>query len=167
MQAWRRRARPLTHTTELICDRLQMFASMVATQLKQSHVCPLPLSAQPVMWDYDFALRLYPAPDAFVMADRTDAAHTLFGDPSAFPLRIVIFVLEFPPLTCVRVIGACLRRRAPLLCCCLAAIWWSSFSFADEMTQCMNPGSFGASGTFVCYLPNTGEVEVSQVGVDE
>jgi len=100
----------------------EMFESMVSTQLRQSHVCPLPLSVQPVMWDHDHALRLYPLPDALVMADRTDAAHATVGDDP------------------------------------------------DAATRCMNPGSFGATGTFVCYLPNAGEggeVEVSQVTADE
>ena len=36
---------------------------LVRSMLEQAHLCPLPLSVQPVYWDYDYALRLYPLPD--------------------------------------------------------------------------------------------------------
>eukprot|EP00850_Spirogloea_muscicola_P010866 SM000065S20215 [mRNA] locus=s65:288301:292052:- [translate_table: standard] len=46
------------------------FHHLVATVLQQGHLCPLPLSTQPVFWDFDHALRLYPAPHTLVLADR-------------------------------------------------------------------------------------------------
>eukprot|EP00850_Spirogloea_muscicola_P003249 SM000013S26418 [mRNA] locus=s13:198863:202689:- [translate_table: standard] len=46
------------------------FHHLVATVLQQGHLCPLPLSTQPVFWDFDYALRLYPAPHTLVLADR-------------------------------------------------------------------------------------------------
>jgi hypothetical protein len=45
------------------------FAHLALTLLQQSHLCPLPLSAQPVHWAYDQALQLYPLPHALVLAD--------------------------------------------------------------------------------------------------
>ena len=40
---------PLLQLTRTVCD--------------QGHLCPLPLATQPIHWDLDFALRLYPLPD--------------------------------------------------------------------------------------------------------
>lgn len=36
---------------------------LVATITHQSHLCPLPLTVQPIIWNYDHCLRLYPTPD--------------------------------------------------------------------------------------------------------
>lgn len=35
---------------------------LVATIIHQSHLCPLPLSIQPIIWNYDHCLHLYPTP---------------------------------------------------------------------------------------------------------
>lgn len=35
---------------------------LVATITHQSHLCPLPLSVQPIIWNYDHCLHLYPTP---------------------------------------------------------------------------------------------------------
>jgi hypothetical protein len=51
-----------------------MFENLAVTLLQQSHVCPLPMTAQPVYWNYDHALRLYPLPDVVVVADPSRAA---------------------------------------------------------------------------------------------
>jgi len=41
----------------------QSFSSqLVATITHQSHLCPLPLTVQPIIWNYDHCLRLYPTP---------------------------------------------------------------------------------------------------------
>jgi hypothetical protein len=45
---------------------------MARTLLCQGHLCPLPLSAQPVYWENDHALRLHPLPDALVIAEDED-----------------------------------------------------------------------------------------------
>lgn len=37
---------------------------LVSTILDQAHLCPLPQSARPVLWEFDHALRLYPMPSA-------------------------------------------------------------------------------------------------------
>jgi hypothetical protein len=51
--------------------RRALFAHLALTLLQQSHLCPLPLVAQPVHWRHDHALRLYPLPHAVVLADGT------------------------------------------------------------------------------------------------
>ncbi len=57
-----------------------MFEHLCATLLQQSHLCPVPLEAQPVFWNYDHALHLYPIPDVLVLADRVPCAS--FGFPA-------------------------------------------------------------------------------------
>lgn len=57
-----------------------MFEHLCATLLQQSHLCPVPLESQPVFWNYDHALHLYPIPDVLVLADRLPCAS--FGFPA-------------------------------------------------------------------------------------
>lgn len=45
------------------------FEHLVATVAHQSHLCPLPLTTQPISWNHDHALRLYPTPHTVVLAD--------------------------------------------------------------------------------------------------
>lgn len=42
---------------------------LVRTVVDQAHLSPFPLSVQPVFWDYDHSLRLYPLPTALILAD--------------------------------------------------------------------------------------------------
>lgn len=39
-----------------------LLLQLVATITHQSHLCPLPLTVQPIIWNYDHCLRLYPTP---------------------------------------------------------------------------------------------------------
>ena len=55
-----------------------MFEHLCATLLQQSHLCPVPLEAQPVFWNLDHALHLYPIPDVLVLADRAPCASFAF-----------------------------------------------------------------------------------------
>ncbi|KAJ8500607.1 hypothetical protein OPV22_011159 [Ensete ventricosum] len=48
------------------------FQHLVATITHQSHLCPLPLTVQPIIWNYDHCLRLYPTPHAIVLGDRSE-----------------------------------------------------------------------------------------------
>lgn len=52
---------------------------MCATVLQQAHLCPLPLEAQAVYWQYDAALHLYPLPDALILADSAPMASHSFA----------------------------------------------------------------------------------------
>lgn len=38
------------------------FLQLVATIIHQSHLCPLPLGVQPIIWNFDHCLHLYPTP---------------------------------------------------------------------------------------------------------
>jgi DNA polymerase epsilon subunit 2 len=50
----------------------QLSRHAIKTVLDQSHLSPLPLSASPIYWQHDHALRLYPFPDALIVGDRVD-----------------------------------------------------------------------------------------------
>ncbi|RDY07744.1 DNA polymerase epsilon subunit B, partial [Mucuna pruriens] len=47
------------------------FQHLVATITHQSHLCPLPLTVQPIIWNYDHSLHLYPTPHTIVLGDRS------------------------------------------------------------------------------------------------
>lgn len=48
------------------------FEHLVATITHQSHLCPLPLTVQPIIWNYDHCLHLYPTPHTIVLGDRSE-----------------------------------------------------------------------------------------------
>jgi len=50
----------------------QLSRHAIKTVLDQGHLSPLPLSASPIYWQHDHALRLYPFPDALIVGDRVD-----------------------------------------------------------------------------------------------
>ncbi|XP_022137711.1 DNA polymerase epsilon subunit B isoform X2 [Momordica charantia] len=47
------------------------FEHLIATITHQSHLCPLPLVIQPIIWNYDHCLHLYPTPHVIVLGDRS------------------------------------------------------------------------------------------------
>ncbi|KAG2440412.1 hypothetical protein HYH02_010300 [Chlamydomonas schloesseri] len=61
------------------------------TLLQQGHLAPLPLLAQPVYWQYDSAMGLYPLPDAVILADGSAAQEEFVHEgcrvinPGTFP----------------------------------------------------------------------------------
>ncbi|KAL8457157.1 hypothetical protein ACS0TY_034318 [Phlomoides rotata] len=48
------------------------FEHLVATITHQSHLCPLPLSVQPIIWNFDHCLHLHPTPQTIVLGDRSE-----------------------------------------------------------------------------------------------
>ncbi|KAG8382969.1 hypothetical protein BUALT_Bualt05G0135200 [Buddleja alternifolia] len=48
------------------------FEHLVATITHQSHLCPLPLSVQPIIWNFDHCLHIYPTPHTIVLGDRSE-----------------------------------------------------------------------------------------------
>ncbi|KAL0318658.1 UNVERIFIED_CONTAM: DNA polymerase epsilon subunit B [Sesamum angustifolium] len=48
------------------------FEHLVATITHQSHLCPLPLSVQPIIWNFDHSLHIYPTPHTIVLGDRSE-----------------------------------------------------------------------------------------------
>ncbi|KAG8921571.1 DNA-directed DNA polymerase epsilon, subunit B [Tulasnella sp. 408] len=43
---------------------------LVQTILDQGHLSPLSLSVQPIIWELDHTMRLYPMPTALILADK-------------------------------------------------------------------------------------------------
>lgn len=54
----------------------KMCTHLAKTLLAQAHLCPLPATSRPVLWDHDASLRLYPCPDLLVLADQ----HEMYTD---------------------------------------------------------------------------------------
>lgn len=48
-----------------------VFKHLAATLVQQAHLCPLPMTQNPIYWEYDHALWLYPAPNGIFLGDRT------------------------------------------------------------------------------------------------
>ena len=72
-------------------NTFQIHEHLVTTIIANEHLCPLPLTAQPIYWQFDAALRLHPTPDAIVLADKCEAYEarregSLCFNPSAFPI---------------------------------------------------------------------------------
>jgi len=66
-----------------------MWGHLALTLLQQSHLCPLPLVLQPIYWQYDHALQLYPLPHAVVVADSSpQAEHSHEGCKVFNPVRV-------------------------------------------------------------------------------
>ncbi|KAL4422834.1 hypothetical protein ABPG75_009031 [Micractinium tetrahymenae] len=63
-------------------DDAPLFEHVCATVLQQSHLCPVPLEYQPIYWEFDHALYVYPLPDALVLADAAPAASFEFDSCS-------------------------------------------------------------------------------------
>ncbi|GMF38204.1 unnamed protein product [Phytophthora fragariaefolia] len=42
------------------------------TLIDQAHLCPLPLMANPINWDFDSSLQLFPVPDVLILGDSTE-----------------------------------------------------------------------------------------------
>ena len=56
----------------------QAFDHLCATVLQESHLCPVPLEFQPVTWEFDHSLWVYPLPNGLVLADAEPAARYTF-----------------------------------------------------------------------------------------
>ncbi|OWZ23863.1 DNA polymerase epsilon subunit [Phytophthora megakarya] len=45
---------------------------LAKTLIDQAHLCPLPLMANPINWDFDSSLQLFPAPDVLILGDSSE-----------------------------------------------------------------------------------------------
>ncbi|CAI6003481.1 unnamed protein product [Closterium sp. NIES-65] len=67
------------------------FTHVATTVVHQAHLSPLPLAAQPVFWDYDFTLHLFPAPHVLILADSSGQSSAVVNgitciNPGSFSL---------------------------------------------------------------------------------
>ncbi len=66
-----------------------MFQALSATLLQQSHLCPLPMYSQPIRWQLDPSLRLYPLPHCVVLADSQPQQQCVFASTLCInPVRV-------------------------------------------------------------------------------
>ena len=63
---------PREDEDEMTSGHRQLSRHAIKTVLDQGHLSPLPLSASPIYWQHDHALRLYPFPDALIVGDRVE-----------------------------------------------------------------------------------------------
>ncbi|KAK9732461.1 hypothetical protein RND81_04G002100 [Saponaria officinalis] len=60
------------------------FAHLVATIVHQSHLCPLPLTIQPISWNHDHSLHLFPTPHTIILGDRSEQKSFKYGGVTCF-----------------------------------------------------------------------------------
>ncbi|CAH8383894.1 unnamed protein product [Eruca vesicaria subsp. sativa] len=61
------------------------FEHLAHTITHQSHLCPLPLMVQPIIWNYDYSLRLYPTPPhTIVLGDMSEQKTFKVGGTTCF-----------------------------------------------------------------------------------
>lgn len=54
------------------------FDQTCSTVIQESHLCPVPLEYQPIAWEYDHSLYVYPNPHGLILADSEPAARSIF-----------------------------------------------------------------------------------------
>ncbi|KAF9931098.1 DNA-directed DNA polymerase epsilon, subunit B [Linnemannia zychae] len=55
------------------CGDVVIQKQLVRTIIDGAHLCPLPLTTRQISWAHDHALRIYPIPDALILADKFEA----------------------------------------------------------------------------------------------
>jgi DNA polymerase epsilon subunit 2 len=54
------------------------FDQTCSTVIQESHLCPVPLEYQPIAWEFDHAMYVYPNPHGLVLADSEPASRSIF-----------------------------------------------------------------------------------------
>ncbi len=72
---------------------------MSETILSQSHLSPFALHVQPVFWDQDKSLSLFPSPHSLILSDRcqpfqTQVAGCSCFNPHSFPVNFSFEILS-------------------------------------------------------------------------
>ncbi|KAG1656761.1 DNA polymerase epsilon subunit 2 [Nymphon striatum] len=88
-------------TQEIVIIREDLLSKLVRTILSQVHLSPVPLHAQPIYWEFDHALRIYPLPDLIIYADKIDPysismSGTQVMNPGSFSKSEFIFKVYLP-----------------------------------------------------------------------
>uniref|UniRef100_A0AAV1UIC8 DNA polymerase epsilon subunit n=1 Tax=Peronospora matthiolae TaxID=2874970 RepID=A0AAV1UIC8_9STRA len=55
-----------------VVSQMDISKHLAKTLIDQAHLCPLPLMANPINWDFDASLQLFPAPDVLIIGDSTE-----------------------------------------------------------------------------------------------
>lgn len=65
--------KPDMHESQLLSEHL------IKSVVDQAHLCPLPLTARPVVWNHDRAMWLFPLPHVVCIADKVDTYVCKYG----------------------------------------------------------------------------------------
>ncbi|KAG0056597.1 DNA polymerase epsilon subunit 2 [Gryganskiella cystojenkinii] len=83
------------------CGDVVIQKQLVRTILDGAHLCPLPLTTRQVSWAHDHALRMYPIPDALILADKFEAYNFKYQNchcmnPGSFPTSDYSWMVYYP-----------------------------------------------------------------------
>ncbi|KAG0003939.1 DNA-directed DNA polymerase epsilon, subunit B [Modicella reniformis] len=83
------------------CGDVVIQKQLARTIIDGAHLCPLPLTTRQVSWAYDHALRIYPIPDALILADKFEAYSTKYKNchcmnPGSFPTSDYSWKVYYP-----------------------------------------------------------------------
>ncbi|KAG9322544.1 hypothetical protein KVV02_003056 [Mortierella alpina] len=83
------------------CADVVVQKQLVRTIIDGAHLCPLPLTTRQVSWAHDHALRLYPVPDALILADKFEAYNFKYQNchsmnPGSFPTSDYSWMVYYP-----------------------------------------------------------------------
>ena len=77
------------------------FDQTCSTIIQESHLCPVPLEYQPISWEWDHAMYVYPNPHGLVLADAEPAARSIFDTCDCInPVRDIDIAMNIL-LTCI------------------------------------------------------------------
>ncbi|KAI9921756.1 hypothetical protein PsorP6_002280 [Peronosclerospora sorghi] len=57
---------------------------LAKTIIDQAHLCPLPLMASPINWEFDASLHLFPVPDVLILGDSTEKYQLGYASVAVF-----------------------------------------------------------------------------------
>ena len=70
------------------------FDQVASSVIQESHLCPVPLEYQPIAWEWDHSLWIYPNPHGLVLADSEPAARSIFDTCDCLnPVRLIWFLV--------------------------------------------------------------------------
>ncbi|KAG9069103.1 DNA-directed DNA polymerase epsilon, subunit B [Linnemannia hyalina] len=83
------------------CGDVVIQKQLVRTIIDGAHLCPLPLTTRQVSWAHDHALRVYPIPDALILADKFEAYNFKYQNchcmnPGSFPTSDYSWMVYYP-----------------------------------------------------------------------
>ncbi|KAG0348790.1 DNA polymerase epsilon subunit 2 [Podila humilis] len=83
------------------CGDVVIQKQLARTIIDGAHLCPLPLTTRQITWAHDHALRLYPIPDALILADKFEAYNFKYQachcmNPGSFPTSDYSWMVYYP-----------------------------------------------------------------------
>ncbi|CAI5747424.1 unnamed protein product [Peronospora destructor] len=75
---------------------------LVKTLIDQAHLCPLPLIANPINWDFDASMQLFPVPDVLILGDSTEQYQLGYSSVGVFhpsPFHVDFSFVFYRPST--------------------------------------------------------------------